>query len=581
MAVFVGSNSDDSRIRSNRVGFAASTSNPASASEGDAYYNSGDSKLNVYDGSSWTALGGSSGSLSGTVSGTISDGQAVIIKSDGNLAGVTTSVVGVATGSRSTYETGESYFNTVVYDSINKKVVIAYTDGNDSNKPKAVVGTVSGSSIGFGTATYVYPDYANVGTAGRRLDGVFDDDTGTVNIVWQYGTSDTGTAYVKTGKVVGNSIVFDYRTSGGLEISSHGGGTNTAYPTITYDKSAKRIVAGFRHANSNGYGEAVVLRTNGTGSYRGRSYNNSNDTMPESYIFNSGSTNYPKLCYDDVNEKVIFGYTNGESTKVGSVRVGTVTPENYSISFGSTAVFYNNDTYMVNVAYHSDAERLVVTYQDGNNSFKGTAVVGTVTGTAVTFGTPVVFSTGAAYSMESRSTIYDPIGKKILVSYRDGGDSNYGKVAVGTVDGDTISFEINRFNDNTSYNIGIGYDSDSRKTIIACRDVGNSEQGTARVYNPTFDDTNLTEGNFAGISAGAYTNGQTGSVQIEGIVDDAQTGLTTGAKHYVKNDGSISSKKDFPIVEAGTAVSATKLLVERNFTDTPGLNIINPPPTFM
>ena len=49
--LFVGSNSDDSRIRSDRVGLAASTSNPASADTGDVYYNSTDNKLNVYDGS--------------------------------------------------------------------------------------------------------------------------------------------------------------------------------------------------------------------------------------------------------------------------------------------------------------------------------------------------------------------------------------------------------------------------------------------------------------------------------------------------------------------------------------------------
>ena len=45
MPIFVGSNSDDSRIRSNRVGFAVSTANPGSASEGDVYFNSSDSGL--------------------------------------------------------------------------------------------------------------------------------------------------------------------------------------------------------------------------------------------------------------------------------------------------------------------------------------------------------------------------------------------------------------------------------------------------------------------------------------------------------------------------------------------------------
>ena len=45
--LFVGSNSDDSRIRS--TSSLVSTSNPASADTGDVCYNSTDNKLNVYD----------------------------------------------------------------------------------------------------------------------------------------------------------------------------------------------------------------------------------------------------------------------------------------------------------------------------------------------------------------------------------------------------------------------------------------------------------------------------------------------------------------------------------------------------
>ena len=61
MAVFVGSNNADSKIRSNRVGFAVSTTNPGSAAEGDSYYNGTANALNVYDGSGWNAVGGGAG----------------------------------------------------------------------------------------------------------------------------------------------------------------------------------------------------------------------------------------------------------------------------------------------------------------------------------------------------------------------------------------------------------------------------------------------------------------------------------------------------------------------------------------
>ena len=46
--IFVGSNNENTRIRSNRIGFAASTSDPGSAAEGDGYYNSSDNQLKFY-----------------------------------------------------------------------------------------------------------------------------------------------------------------------------------------------------------------------------------------------------------------------------------------------------------------------------------------------------------------------------------------------------------------------------------------------------------------------------------------------------------------------------------------------------
>ena len=46
--LFVGSNSDDSKIKLDRVSVAASTADPGSASVGDAYYNSSDNNLKFY-----------------------------------------------------------------------------------------------------------------------------------------------------------------------------------------------------------------------------------------------------------------------------------------------------------------------------------------------------------------------------------------------------------------------------------------------------------------------------------------------------------------------------------------------------
>ena len=74
--------------------------------------------------------------------------------------------------------------------------------------------------------------------------------------------------------------------------------------------------------------------------------------------------------------------------------------------------------------------------------------------------------------------------------------------------------------------------------------------------------TNLTSTNFPGFSNAAYTDGQTATIQITGAVDDAQSGLTTARKHYVQNDGTLSTTAGDPSVEAGVAISATEIIVK-------------------
>ena len=75
--------------------------------------------------------------------------------------------------------------------------------------------------------------------------------------------------------------------------------------------------------------------------------------------------------------------------------------------------------------------------------------------------------------------------------------------------------------------------------------------------------TNLTAENYIGISDGAYSDGQTATVQLIGSVDDAQSSLTPGKKYYVQGDGTLSTTADSPSVLAGTAVAATKLVIKK------------------
>ena len=72
----------------------------------------------------------------------------------------------------------------------------------------------------------------------------------------------------------------------------------------------------------------------------------------------------------------------------------------------------------------------------------------------------------------------------------------------------------------------------------------------------------MTAENFIGFSDAAYSNGATATIQISGAVDDAQSGLTAGQTYYVSFDGSLVLTPVDPSVTAGTAVSATEIIVK-------------------
>ena len=51
-----------------------------------------------------------------------------------------------------------------------------------------------------------------------------------------------------------------------------------------------------------------------------------------------------------------------------------------------------NATYNIASAFDSANNKVVIVYQDNGNSAYGTAIVGTVSGTSISFGSPVVFA---------------------------------------------------------------------------------------------------------------------------------------------------------------------------------------------
>ena len=355
--------------------------------------------------------GGGQNAVDFVASGTLSSGQTVALKSDGTVEAVTATTLSAVdnAGTPSTFvATGECFYISSTYDAASQKIVVAFQDRTTPNYGTAVVGTVSGTSISFGTPV-VFESASTLFTS-----CTYDSNNQKIVIAYRDGgNSDYGTAIV--GTVSGTSISF------GTPVVFNSGGQTTIYPRgAVYHSSAGKVVISYSDGG-NSYSATSIV-----GTVSGNSI-----SFGSSVAFDSSSTDIYST-FDSSNEKIVVTYRDNYNSNYGTAIVGTVSGT--SISFGSSVVFESANTLYPSVVYDSANQKIVIAYRDNGNSDYGTAIVGTVSGTSISFGTPVIFQSSFSYYM---SATYDENAQKVAVFYNG---SSVGTVIVGTVSGTSISF---------------------------------------------------------------------------------------------------------------------------------------------
>ena len=485
------------------------------------------------DGSNLTGV--ESGVANFVASGTIANGQTVILNTDGTVGIVTeTGSATPSVGTKVTYTTGTSNYIVSTYDSNSNKIVIAYSDGADNNAGKAIVGTVSGTSISFGSIVQFEGGQCDY------LAATFDSNSNKVVIAFR-DISDSNKGKAIVGTVSGTSISFGTP----VVISTN----NCAHFGATFDSNSNKVVITYRDGSQGGYGKSIVGTVSGT-----------SISFGSEVTFNSADTRWMvgAVVFDSTNNKVVISYQDDGDSSKGKTVVGTVSGT--SISFGSAVEFEDGVTgSQLSAAFDSANGKVVISYADSSDSETGKARVGTVSGTSISFGTHVEFTGGGGVSYSSAA--YDSTSGKIVVAYRDE-SNNYGKVVVGTVSGTSISFGSPiTFESANSYYITAAFDSSNDKVVISYNDADNSYNGASVVFTASSLVTNLTAENYIGIAAEAISNAATGKVNILTGTNTGQTGLTTAQTYYVQGNGTLATSAGDPSVVAGTAISDTKILV--------------------
>tara|TARA_R100000655_G_scaffold2898_1_gene11032 strand:- start:2423 stop:4207 length:1785 start_codon:yes stop_codon:yes gene_type:complete len=592
-----------------------------------------------------------SGRYKAVPTGTIANGKPVLVNSAGTVSEVTktTSSSSSAAGTPVVFESATTFDSAVgvTFDSNSNKIVIAYKDGGNSNYGTAIVGTVDASdnSISFGTPAV----FASAST--NAVSSVFDSSNNKVVIAYaDSGNSNKGTAIVAT--VSGTSISF------GSEAVFETGAVE--YVTTAFDSSNNKVVITYKDSGNSSYGTAVVATVSGT-----------SVSFGTPVVFLSGSVVNPSTIFDSNANKTVTAYRNAsDANDAGTAIVGTVSGT--SISFGTPAVFENNNNQVGDLAFDSNSNKVVIPYVDNNvdGTNYGTVVIGTVSGTNITFGTPVTFAT--SYTSSYLSATFDSSSNKVLVVHANNGSSYAGTAIVGTVSGTSISFGTAFvYTSNSAYTTYIGrgsvFDSNSNRVVATYVDGSNSNYGTAVVISTS--ETNLTastsEGyiglsnacsfhgatetytvtvasgvfylnglanppiqllrghtyifdqadgtndghpfHFKDTGGSQYTSGVTvtgtagtsganvtivvpidatepsqyyctvhgngmgnvitieesfAEIDVVGTVNKHQSGLTAGQTYYVQTDGTLGTSADSPSVIAGTAISATEIIVK-------------------
>ena len=331
----------------------------------------------------------------------------VVVYRDYGNSSYGTAIIGTISDSTISYSS-EYVFNsaTTYYISVSAldstHFVVGYQDGGNSYYGTAIIGTISGSTITYGSE-YVFNKASTYNISVSALDS-----THFVVGYCDSGNSEYGTAII--GTISGSTISY------GSEYVFNSAGT---YSISVSTLDSTHFVVGYRDGGNSYYGTAIIGTVSG-----------STISYGSEYVFNSADTSYISVSTLDSTHFVV-GYRDGGNSNYGTCIIGTISDS--TISYGSEYVFNSATTYDISVSA-LDSTHFVVGYQDGGNSYYGTAIIGTISGSTITYGSEYVFNKASTYNISVSALD----STHFVVGYCDSGNSEYGTAILGTIPPDFI-----------------------------------------------------------------------------------------------------------------------------------------------
>ena len=348
--------------------------------------------------------------------------------------------------------------------------------------------------------------------------------------------------------------------------------------TIKTDTLAPRIAT---DNNDNPYNFVVTFLESNNSALMAKpfQYNSSNGVITvgsEVTIESSSCAGGHHLVYDSTNDKFIVTYANTGDNKNIKTKVITFDGSGNSLSVGSEVELSSVSVGDFNFGtVFTTSGKTVIAMKDEDNSNYLTTAIFTTSGTGGSFSSTQV---AVSQDVDNVSIGYDDNTNRVGIAFKNGGVTNTvtnfttasvgassltfqssSPASLGTTNSERGSARMPFSGTNVGTTLDTARTGDNKLLVVFTT---QGDYGRVNIANLGSTSTSLTSTNYIGISDAAYSDGQTATVQTMGAIDDAQSSLTPAAKQYVQKDGTIGSSASTPSVEAGLALSATKLLVK-------------------
>ena len=499
--------------------------------------------------------------ITGTTDGAVTAGDPIIATSEGKLAKI--AAMTKASGTPAIANDAYAGDIQVAYDKISGKVAAAF---RESSKITVKVGTISGTTITWGTKV----------TA--TTDGTDPFDIGFHNNVILLGYRYSGMK-ARAATVSGTTV-----SAFGSEVSIVGSGNTYPCSCIYNEESQRWILLWHNSSNYPNYTQLVIGTISGTTPSFGSVVNVGGS---EGVIDNPRVRNMPS-----VGKIVVFGIQDMYPEHRYQLRVGTINTSNNSVSwetqqelewFGTEGGQDNEFDYYgtesdCDLAWHDDGKYAIAVARKGSDR-KPYAMKLDYNETTKVFSynrNNVVLLYDAMISNCIHAT-YLPDTKEIMTWWIDRNNNDYtgwirwktmkssGEHTIQFIDPLSASANGNQLgsNDDTygpsgERQINSVY-AGAGKVLIGYRDLSASNK-TYYVMQQ-FATTNAASQEFIGFASSSVGDNASLTVKVTGNTLTTSN-LTAGKKHYVQNNGSLSTSPDTPSIEAGIALSSTKLLIK-------------------